>query len=107
MACNACGKPTVLHGSHLTNQRNSYLIESGCHNGVWMDDDEYHEGWQPDVVYRPCPNHPKCCKKCGGSGTLYDKDGSSYDCTNKTCNSGWKGSWEYPDDRFDKLKGKP
>lgn len=105
MTCSVCGQKSVLHGSALARQlpdggTGTYLSESGCHNGVWMDDDEYAEGWQPDVIYRPCPNHPKCCKKCGGSGELRDKDGSSYDCTNKTCNAGWKGTHEYPDNRY-------
>lgn len=105
MTCGICGKPP-LHGSALGGRPGTYLSESGCHGGVWMDDDEYAEGWQPDVVYPPCPNHPKACKKCGGRGEMlkwnvelgcYD----SFDCTNKTCRSGWKCTPQYPDDRYE------
>jgi hypothetical protein len=100
MTCGVCGK-TVLHGSHLGGKGGTYLGESGCHDGVWMDDDEYAEGWADDTIYRPCPNHPKCCKKCGGTGTIFtwsaDKTERYYhDCTNKTCRAGWKGEPEWP-----------
>lgn len=98
--CGICGKET-LHGSHLGGQGGTYLGESGCHDGVWMDDDEYGEGWDPTTIYRPCPNHPKCCKKCGGAGLINkwnaERGGyDSYDCTNKTCNAGWKGEPQWP-----------
>lgn len=96
MSCGVCGKPSVLHGSDLGGKGGTYLGESGCHDGVWMDDDEYYEGWASDTIYHPCPNHPKFCKKCHGSGSLVDKDGAQYDCTNKTCQSGWKGEPEWP-----------
>ena len=109
MTCGVCGKPT-LHGSALGGRPGTYLSESGCHNGVWMDDDEYAEGWQPDVIYQPCPNNPKGCKKCKGTGTVFtwsaDKTGRyHHDCPNKTCGgTGWKGEPQYPDDRYEKTQ---
>lgn len=93
--CGLCGKP-LLHGSSLPGgSPGTYLNESGCHDGVWMDDDEYHEGWASDTIYRPCPNNPKCCKRCHGSGSIY-RDGGQEDCPNKTCNAGWKGEPQWP-----------
>jgi hypothetical protein len=103
--CRICGK-TQLHGSHLGGKGGTYLGESGCHQGVWMDDDEYGEGWADDTIYPPCPNHPKCCKKCGGSGiiTKWNVDKTERwqeDCPNKTCNSGWKGKPQWPERAID------
>ena len=30
-------------------------------DGVWMDDDVHGEGWEPDVIYPPCPFNPLAC----------------------------------------------
>ena len=49
--CGICGKET-LHGSHLGGQGGTYLGESGCHDGVWMDDDEYGEASGKDGVHQ-------------------------------------------------------
>lgn len=100
MTCKICGKPGPIHGSQW-GQPGTYLNESGCHDGVWMDDDEYYEGWAPDTIYPPCPNHPKSCKKCGGNGSLrkWNEALGCYDvtdCPNKTCQSGWKGAPQWP-----------
>lgn len=37
-----------------------------CVNGVLVDIDVAHEGWQRDVAYPPAPC--MACKKCGGTG---------------------------------------
>lgn len=54
-----------------------------CVNGVLIDIDEYHEGWQMDVLYPPAPCHPLFCKTCSGSGRCPDDVPSdSDDCPN-------------------------
>lgn len=89
MTCPTCGREKVWHGSEHSPPRGSYLSEMGCHDGVRMDDDEYHEGWQDDVVYPPCPHSPLCCKACGGDGLSRDPKSESDDCD--ACQgSGWK-----------------
>ena len=99
MSCSICKRPT-LHGSHLGGRPGSYLSESGCHNGVWMDDDEYAEGWQPDVVTRPCPNNPARCDRCDGSGVA-PKDVTTQDDCPACDGTGWRnGDWQEPDDRY-------
>jgi hypothetical protein len=61
----------------------------GCHDGVRMDDDEYHEGWQSDTIYPPCPHSPWCCKDCGGDGRNRNPQHDSDDCA--ACSgTGWK-----------------
>jgi hypothetical protein len=51
-----------------THCKNGYLgigdIE--CVNGVMIDIDVAHEGWQHDVAYPPAPC--EACRKCSGSG---------------------------------------
>ena len=37
-------------------------MTSGCHDGVWMDDDVHGEGWERDVIYPPCPHNPAACE---------------------------------------------
>lgn len=91
MTCDICGKPK-WHGSQEPGAtQGSHLSETGCHDGVMMDDDEHAEGWQSDVIYPPCPNHPNRCPTCGGSG---EYDGG--DC--ETCDgTGWYGcAPQYP-----------
>lgn len=111
MACTICGREKVYHGSeHPSAHPGTYLIESGCHNGCWMDDDEYAEGWDPDVVILPCPYNPSACKKCGGQGwTAEIEDNGKYEpnpeqiqVSCKFCNaSGWEGGvYQEPDDRY-------
>lgn len=70
VSCTICGRPSVWHGSHEGHAMpGTYLFEMGCYDGVRMDDDdEYHEGWQTDVVYPPCRYSPLACKTCGGTG---------------------------------------
>ncbi|ADJ22980.1 hypothetical protein Hden_1167 [Hyphomicrobium denitrificans ATCC 51888] len=71
--------------------------KEGCHAGVAMDDDTYFEGYEPDVIYRPCQCHPKCCPTCGGSGEK-EVDFGTADCPD--CNAGWRGDAEHPDCRY-------
>lgn len=89
MPCRTCGRTPQWHGSQEPHARpGTYLSETGCHDGVRMDDDEYHEGWQPDVVYPPCPYSPLCCPSCGGDGRSRDPNHDSDDCA--PCNgTGW------------------
>jgi hypothetical protein len=53
-----------------------------CVNGVLIDIDEFTEGWQRDIIYRPAPCHPDYCAACKGTG---EKDGG--DCPK--CTSGY------------------
>lgn len=71
-------------------------FQSGCHDGVQMDDDENAEGWQTDVVYPPCPNNPKCCADCKGTGLARPEIITQDDCP--ACDgTGWKdGEAEWP-----------
>ena len=75
MACLICGREWIWHGSEEPAAvPGSYLAETGCHDGVRMDDDEHAEGWQTDVVYPPCPHNPARCAKCGGTGARQPDD---------------------------------
>lgn len=97
MPCSICGRTEVWHGSEHFPAPGTYLSEMGCHDGVRMDDDEYHEGWQPAVIYPPCPHNPLCCKTCGGSGECPPNvENDSDDCP--TCQGvGWKdGECKWP-----------
>jgi hypothetical protein len=93
MPCTICGRHQQWHGSEEGPPPGSYLSEMGCHDGVRMDDDEYHEGWQPDVIYPPCPFNPLRCETCGGSGDapkLMAEAMNRDDCAD--CDgTGWKG----------------
>lgn len=81
MPCGICGRDQTWHGSQEPNARpGTYLMEMGCHQGVRMDDDEYHEGWQSDTIYPPCPHNPLCCKACGGDGQSRSSKSKSDDC---------------------------
>jgi len=108
-----CGRAQPLHGSELGTlrmggqMRGTYLSESGCHDGVWMDDDVYHEGWERDVVYPVCPCSPKRCSTCGlppeklTTGQLqtisYGTCVAQEDCP-ECHGNGWKGGrCEYPE----------
>lgn len=87
MSCTICGCHNIFHGSQLPHaRRGTYLSESGCHDGVWMDDDEHAEGWDPDAIYRPCPNNPGRCMDCDGRGKQGDDHCPACDGT------GWKGA---------------
>lgn len=86
MTCPTCNRARIAHGSDYGAPAGSYLSEAGCHDGVWMDDDEHAEGWQRDVIYRPCPHNPRACAECGGTGNT----GSGDDCA--ACRgTGWQG----------------
>lgn len=97
MTCSICGRDNIWHGSENSPPPGSYLSEMGCHDGVLMDDDEYHEGWQPDVVYPPCPHSPLKCQTCNGTGICPAHiDSTSDDCP--MCDGvGWKdGKCQWP-----------
>ena len=95
MSCSTCGRYRQWHGSE-TGSPGTYLNESGCHDGVHMDDDEYFEGWQADTLYHPCPHNSARCRKCKGTGST--KDGG--EC--RPCHgTGWKNGdaqWPIPAD---------
>lgn len=73
-------------------------METGCHAGVKMDDDVHAEGWQPDLVYPPCPNNPRVCPECKGSGEAGPEATTQDDCP--ACDgTGWLGGkpeWPVP-----------
>lgn len=74
----------------------------GCHAGVAMSDDEFFEGYAPDLIYKPCACHPKACIRCRGAGwaseDVAEAQGSD-DCA--ACDgSGWIGAPEHPDFRY-------
>lgn len=96
MACTICKCAEPFHGSQLPHARpGTHLNESGCHDGVWMDDDEHAEGWEPDVIYPPCPNNPARCMRCNGTGNAPDDVTDRDDC--QDCHgTGWangKAQW--------------
>lgn len=94
MNCTICGRHAVLHGSEQSSR-----AEWGCHDGVLMDDDTYHEGWQRDVVYPPCSYNPVACVTCQGSGEappLMAEAFSQDDCVD-CAGSGWEdGQCQWP-----------
>ncbi len=73
-----------------------------CFSGVAMDCDVFHEGYQKDVIYPPCPCHPKHCKPCRGQGLIEKWKGTNrYSIECKKCKgTGWLGDAEHPDDRY-------
>lgn len=96
MTCSTCGRNPQWHGSQEPNARpGTYLHECGCHDGVRMDDDDYGEGWQPDVVYPPCKFNPNRCSRCDGTGDAKPSDDRD-DCS--ACDgTGWKdGECQWP-----------
>lgn len=96
MPCSICGRENVWHGSELGPRPGTYLSEMGCHDGVRMDDDEYHEGWQDDVAYPPCPHSPLCCASCKGTGRAGPEVTDSDDCP-ECQGTGWKnGEVKWP-----------
>jgi hypothetical protein len=73
-------------------------MEAGCHDGVFMDDDEHHEGWQPDLIYPPCPHNPKRCLTCNGSGYAADPNAAGQDDCPDCDGTGWSsGEAQWPD----------
>lgn len=89
MTCTTCGRHRIAHGFDYGAPAGSYLAESSCHDGVWMDDDVHAEGWRRDVIYRPCPNNPRACRECGGTGDA-DPGAARDDCA--VCRgTGWQG----------------
>lgn len=74
----------------------------GCHAGIVMDDDEYYEGYQRDVVYPPCECHPKHCNVCGGTGWCPPEIAHTSDDCPKCDGTGWLGAPEHPDDRYER-----
>lgn len=100
MTCLTCGREMTWHGSQEPACRpGTYLSEMGCHDGVRMDDDDYGEGWQPDVAYPPCQFNPKRCPTCDGTGNappLMAEALNRDDCADCDGN-GWKdGNAEWP-----------
>jgi hypothetical protein len=111
MPCSTCGREQRCHGSEaavasgLPRHRETYAMESGCHDGVWMDDDTHGEGWERDVIYPPCPYNPAACDcvKKPDSMSFGDWNQISYgtglgrdDCA-KCGGNGWRdGQWQHP-----------
>lgn len=82
MPCHICGRAEPLNGSEIGRSP-----DMGCHDGVWMDVDEYTEGWERDTVYPPCRHNPAACSVCNGSGAHSVLD----ECS--ACEgSGWTGN---------------
>lgn len=76
---------------HRGNLRDAgYPSDFECVNGIAIDIDEAHEGWQPDVVYPPAPCHPAYCPTCRGSGE--QELGDCPDCT-----AGYRGEIDCKD----------
>jgi len=103
MTCDICGRDQIYHGSELSSRPGSYLSEAGCHNGCFMDDDEYHEGWDPSVVVPPCPYNPARCSACNGRSEIETEiRGVTQEC--EACDgTGWKdGRHKQPDDRYER-----
>ena len=80
--------------------RKSWGNDFECFDGVIMDADKYHEGFELDVIYQPCPCHPKYCHHCKGSGkAAYDvfEDHVNVHTDCDKCNgTGWLGEPELP-----------
>ncbi len=69
-----------------------------CCDGVVMDIDEYTEGWQPDVIYRPHSCNPRFCASCNGSGEAPEAMArlhASGDCV-ECEGTGWRGRPMWP-----------
>lgn len=96
MSCAVCGRMRPYHGSE-DGRPGTYLSEAGCHNGVFMDDDEHAEGWDPSVVTKPCQFNPARCARCDGTGDAPADVTTQDDCPD--CGgSGWRGGrWQQPD----------
>ncbi len=64
-----------------------------CVNGVLIDIDVAHEGWQRDFVYPPAPC--EACHVCGGAGYEHETG----DCP--VCNgTGWRSGRNESQDRL-------
>lgn len=87
MTCAICGRDRIWHGSDQHPGS-----EIGCQDGVRMDDDEYSEGWHPDVIYPPCTHSPLKCEACNGTGICpANVESASDDCP--MCDgTGWKNA---------------
>ncbi len=111
MTCHVCGRKTqCTGGGDYRGEPGTYLNESSCHDGVWMDDDVYCEGWERDVVYPPCPHNPDACECMKRTLTERELQTMSYgtcvgddDCP--LCHgNGWKGGnarWPTPSDEYE------
>jgi DNA-binding winged helix-turn-helix (wHTH) protein len=51
-----------------------------CINGIVIDVDEFTEGWDPHVNYKPAPCHPLWCEPCKGTGEAGPEVADSDDC---------------------------
>ena len=85
--CHVCGKQRLC-GVDLGGQPGTYLSESSCHDGVWMDDDVHAEGWPEGEIFRPCPRNPDKCLQCDGAGDRSDKHPEAGDCSH-CAGTGW------------------
>lgn len=99
MTCQTCGRNPQWHGSQTGARAGTYLHETGCHDGVRMDDDEHGEGWAPDTIYPPCQFNPARCSTCDGTGNASPMMAEALkrdDC--EDCNgTGWKdGECQWP-----------
>lgn len=84
-----------------TKCNNGYLGRGDieCVNGVLIDIDVAHEGFQPDMAYPPGPCN--ACAVCHGAG--WNDDG---DC--ETCNgTGWKSGREEGQERLNAWRNAP
>lgn len=111
MPCTTCGREKRCHGSEAAKSsgyprwRETYAVESGCHDGVWMGDDEHGEGWQSDVIYPPCPHNPAACDCLPKADEMSFADwqtisygtGLAQDGCPKCHGTGWRdGNVQYP-----------
>lgn len=79
--------------------KNGYLGRGDveCVNGVLIDIDVAHEGWQHDVAYPPAPC--MACDKCRGSG-----DRGRGQC--RACRwTGWKSGKNECQERLNEWRG--
>ena len=99
MPCEDCDRPRRWTGLETYAAPGTYLRDLECCQGVLMDCDEYHEGWDPTVVYPPCRFNPARCPTCDGTGDAPPmmaealKRDDCEDCRG----TGWKdGDWQWP-----------
>lgn len=110
MPCSTCGREQRCHGSEFAKGqhdrwRETYAATAGCHDGVWMDDDVHGEGWEPDVIYPPCPFNPQACDCALRPDAMSFRNwnnisygtGLAQDGCPKCHGSGWKDcKWQHP-----------
>lgn len=58
------------HNGYFHDQR--FGVDVECVNGVLIDIDVAHEGWQRDVIYPVAPCHPMWARQQAGDETFPD-----------------------------------